>query len=194
MIISSDILTVIFLIIGICVIIYLFYISRKKVYSQSCGLYFSVYKSKDATHDAQASELLCEVHKRTVKLIEHIGRKYGQTSETYTRLKKYYQYTDLTEAAKSETINKTMGPLDKIYLCIESKAGILYDINTIMFVQIHELTHVSIPNFSDTDHPEFFWDKNRQMIKDAIEAGIYSYVDYEKNPTEYCGMMINVNA
>ena len=59
--------------------------------------------------------------------------------------------------------------------------------NTIMFVAIHELAHVMTKSVG---HTEEFWDNMRYLLKKGIKIGVYTKVDYRKNPVKYCGLMI----
>ena len=57
-----------------------------------------------------------------------------------------------------------------------------------MFVAIHELSHMmSI----DMGHTKEFWDNMKYLLNEASKLGIYSPVDYYKNPVMYCGMKID---
>ena len=62
------------------------------------------------------------------------------------------------------------------------------DDNTILFVVIHELTHVMT---EEVGHTPLFWSNMKYLLEEGKKAGIYSPVDYRKNPTDYCGMEIN---
>ena len=66
----------------------------------------------------------------------------------------------------------------------------LIDINTLMFVALHELTHLMTESIG---HKQEFWNNFKFMLKHASEEGIYDPVDYSKSPTDYCGLMIDDN-
>lgn len=64
------------------------------------------------------------------------------------------------------------------------------DINTTMYVALHELSHVATPNYNG--HDEEFWNTMRFLLKVAIdEVGVYHYTPYEQLPTSYCGHNIS---
>lgn len=67
----------------------------------------------------------------------------------------------------------------------------VYDINTLMYVAIHELSH--IVSFT-LGHTEEFKDNFKNLLEHAIRCGVYKHVDYSKKPQEYCGILINKNA
>jgi predicted metal-dependent hydrolase len=66
----------------------------------------------------------------------------------------------------------------------------LIDENTLMFVAIHELSHVATKSIG---HKSEFWENFKFLLEKAKEAGIHNPVDYKKEPQEYCGMKIHDN-
>jgi predicted metal-dependent hydrolase len=66
----------------------------------------------------------------------------------------------------------------------------LIDENTLMFVAIHELSHVASVSIG---HNKEFWDNFKFLLKEAKDAGVYKMVDYSANNQEYCGMTITDN-
>jgi len=84
---------------------------------------------------------------------------------------------------------------DKIHICIRHpKTGEFFDINTLMFVLIHELAHIADPlYYENDDHPDSFWKINIQLLQDAEECGIYQNINYMEHPVEYCHIIINSN-
>jgi hypothetical protein len=66
----------------------------------------------------------------------------------------------------------------------------LIDMNTLMFVALHELSHIATVSVGHT--PEY-WDNFKFILENAVEFSLYVPVDYKKNPTGYCGMTINDN-
>ena len=87
----------------------------------------------------------------------------------------------------SFTVNKG----DEIALCLRSKnTSKLHDLNLIMYVVLHELSHVACP---ELDHTELFKKIFTFFLETAIKLNIYKKVDYSIDPHEYCGMTINEN-
>lgn len=78
----------------------------------------------------------------------------------------------------------------KMGVCVRNKQGELHDINTLMFVVIHEFSHIAT---KDHNHVDIFWKNFKFMLHEAIEAGIYKPIDYAKHVTSYCGIDIYYN-
>jgi hypothetical protein len=66
----------------------------------------------------------------------------------------------------------------------------LHDINIMMFVTIHEMTHMMNDSWG---HPMDFWELFRFMLENAVEAGVYVPVNYRTDPIIYCGLRIDHN-
>ena len=67
-------------------------------------------------------------------------------------------------------------------------ANTFIDENTVTFVAIHELAHVmSVSN----GHTPEFWKNMKYLLERGSEIGIYTPIDYAKNPVMFCGMEIN---
>ena len=83
---------------------------------------------------------------------------------------------------------------EKIAFCLnkENKEDVnnLIEINTLMFVALHELSHLATKSIGHTDE---FWDNFKFILIESEKIGIYKPIDYKNNKTEYCGMTINDN-
>jgi predicted SprT family Zn-dependent metalloprotease len=85
-----------------------------------------------------------------------------------------------------------------MHICLRTrdKEENIYDINTLMYVVLHELSHLC--NYDKYGNPiqghgiEF---KNifRFLVEESIKLDIYTHVDYTINPKEYCGIMISTS-
>jgi len=92
--------------------------------------------------------------------------------------------TDPSSSLTSYSINKG----EEISFCLRSKkTKQLHDINLIMYVAIHELSHIACPVVG---HGPIFKMIFKKLLEEAIILGIYKHVDYSINPIEYCGMML----
>jgi hypothetical protein len=81
----------------------------------------------------------------------------------------------------------------KIAFCLNKEKednNHLIDENTLMFVAIHEMAHITTLSIG---HTEEFWDNFRYLLAKADECKVYRPVDYSKEQTEYCGMTISDN-
>jgi hypothetical protein len=84
---------------------------------------------------------------------------------------------------------------EQIVFCIRSKAithvltsNNIHDINLVMYVALHEMSHVACPEYH---HTPLFKKIFKFICEEAIEMGIYKKIDFKNYPKEYCGMWIN---
>ena len=81
---------------------------------------------------------------------------------------------------------------EKIAVCLNTtkNGDTLIDPNTLLFVAIHELSHIMTKSIG---HKQEFWQNFKFMLENAKASNIYQPIDYKKTPKEYCGMTINDN-
>ena len=80
---------------------------------------------------------------------------------------------------------------EKLAFCLnKDDTGKLIDENTLMFVALHELSHIGTDEIGHTDK---YWRNFKFILEQATEIGVYNPVDYTENPEEYCGMSISDN-
>ena len=63
----------------------------------------------------------------------------------------------------------------------------LVELNTMMFVALHELAHTMSKSIG---HTKEFWDNFRILLRNAIKLNIYKRVNYNETPVKYCGVEI----
>ena len=157
------------------------------------GETFLVRKKNDAK---EAANLLSELNRRLKLIIEYCNDEKNQTDYTeqnlidVKRLKSNYNENNISESSPgnkytSYSINKG----EKLVFCLRQKDGSddLIDINTLMFVAIHELAHLMTESIGHT--PEF-WNNMRFLLKIGIKINVYERQDFMSNPVDYCGMTI----
>ena len=111
-------------------------------------------------------------------------------SEEIKRLKKSFNSENITENIPGSIyVAYSVNKGDELSICIREKESENFiDMNTIIFVSIHELAHIMSVS---TGHTKEFWDNMKYLLKEASKVGIYQIVDYSSDPIEYCGMIIN---
>jgi hypothetical protein len=61
------------------------------------------------------------------------------------------------------------------------------DINTMMFVVLHEFAHLATESIG---HTEEFWDNFKWILEESINIGIYTRQDFQNKSVDYCGIKI----
>lgn len=130
----------------------------------------------------------------------YLEKKGIDREELLERLQQLFRNYDgnIYEISPTNTENLTSFTENKmrLVLCLREKTpdenGIyrLHDINTMMFVVLHELTHVLNDEY---DHGDKFWALFEFILHNAIEVDIYKPEDYSKKNINYCGLMLTSN-
>jgi len=135
------------------------------------------------------ADLLAETTVDLKKLVAHMAKKYP-TRENVKRLVKNFNPQKVSETLPtSEFTAYSENKGEKLAFCTttEKTGNRLIDRNTLMFVALHELSHVMTVSIG---HKKEFWENFKFLIGEAKEIKIYQPVDYKKNPQMYCGMTI----
>jgi len=135
----------------------------------------------------EAADLIAKIKQRIITLIEHMEKTFGISDERVANLKNNFRPDRLKEGVDtpgytSYSVNKG----EQIVLCLRNKDS-LVDINTMMFVVLHEMAHLASVSIG---HTEEFWNNFRWILEESINIGIYVKQDFEKKSVEYCGMDI----
>jgi hypothetical protein len=125
-----------------------------------------------------------------------INREYIQ--ERVVQLLQNYDSKQMYEISPKNTGNATSYTEDKkvLVLCLRQKQPNsdgqypLHDINTLMFVVLHELSHMANKSWG---HAVDFWVLFKFLLLNGVEADIYKPVDYHKHPINYCGLWLYYN-
>ena len=77
---------------------------------------------------------------------------------------------------------------EELVFCLRSKEDKhFHDINLIMYVMVHELAHIACPEYG---HTPLFNKIFTFLLKICIKIKLYKKIDFDTNPTEYCGMTV----
>jgi hypothetical protein len=140
----------------------------------------------------KAADMIAEVRKNVELLQTHLEKTAPDDKRT-KNIAVNFSGDRLSEApANNKHTSYSINKGEKIVLCLRSKdvKKELVDMNTMMFVTLHEVGHLATESVGHT--PEF-WDNFRWILDESINIGIYKHVDYADKPQEYCGMNIVSN-
>jgi predicted metal-dependent hydrolase len=145
------------------------------------------YIVRDLENSQEAAEKLSSINNKLKRLIESLD---VNEREGIKRLKnKYNPYTLSETEENSKYTSYSLNKGEKIALCLRKNRNSLefQDENTILFVAIHELSHIMTKSVG---HEKEFWDNMAFLLEKAHELNIYDPVDYSENNVNYCGMEI----
>jgi hypothetical protein len=151
------------------------------------------YCVRDRNKLELAADRLAHVNNNLNKLVNHLSKKYP-TKENVQRLVNGYNPKKIYETLPtSEFTAYSENKGEKLAFCLDTEKnskGRLIDMNTLMYVALHEVSHIATKSIGHNDE---FWNNFKFMITEAKEINIYNPVDYKKEPARYCGMNISDN-
>ena len=115
---------------------------------------------------------------RSKPFVQQMLDNFDCSADRFTESTPDAQYT-------SYSINKG----EKIYMCLrqKTKEEELVQENIILFVALHEMSHVGTKSIGHT--PEF-WNNFSWLLKQAEHLKVYHYTDFAAHPVAYCGVHI----
>lgn len=184
---------VIFVLIGLCVYIYLDSdtFQLKCIVSTVDG---NKYCVREREKIQEAANLLAKITDKCKKLVDYVYNKYPD-KDNVKRLHAGFNPKKVNETLPTSVYTAySENKGEKIAFCLnKTKKGDdnnMIDEDTLTFVAIHELSHVATKSIG---HKSEFWENFKFLLENAKEAGIHDPVDYKKSPKEYCGMKIHDN-
>jgi hypothetical protein len=127
------------------------------------------------------------------ELIKYLNEHHPEDDRVKRLVKKFNPDKIVETLPTSEYTAYSENKGKKIAFCLNKKKDNdknLIDPNTLMFVAIHEMSHVATLSIG---HNTEFWDNFKFLLKEADKAGLYKPIDYKKENEEYCGMTITDN-
>lgn len=147
------------------------------------------YLVRNLDDKVDAANLMANMKNRIYKLQNYLNEN-NNDDKRVKRLNEKFNSKNITESTKnnkytSYSVNKG----EKIVLCIRSRDENekLIDINTLMFVTLHELAHIMTISIG---HTEEFWNNFKFLLKKSVYINIYDAINYSKYPKKYCGITI----
>jgi predicted metal-dependent hydrolase len=181
----------------IIIFIYIYYFLNKKNFvsiESNTGTKYMVYNdnlSKDKSNLLSSIvKNMCMLKNYLIKNIESDDLKeytpyIKQLNKNFNEERTKIYETDPNSDLTSYSVNKG----EELSVCLKSKtSGHLHDINLLMYVVIHEMSHFACPEIG---HGELFQKIFKKFTEISIKLDIYRYDDYNSKPIEYCGMILS---
>lgn len=165
-----------------------YYVNNYGMVSQKSALNNKVYIVRNM-HDSQhAADILANIELNYIKLIDYLKTNNQDQKKYVDRLINKISRLNISE--KPEYYYGTSYSLEKgksIVFCIRDINDKLHDMNVIMYVALHELSHIACPEYG---HDELFREIFYFITKSAIEIGLYHPINFSISPVNYCGLTI----
>ncbi len=138
----------------------------------------------------RTADYLARISDRVDKLVMYMVDHNLPNKEIATRLETRWKKCTLKETGSNErsaayTVNKG----DEMRICVRNSNNKLENINTSMFVIIHELAHLMSISYG---HGSEFKDNFNYIIHLASSIGTYQPQDFTGAPVNYCGNIVTI--
>jgi len=151
------------------------------------------YCVRDRIVTQEAADLLAKTVTKMKSFVMYMKRTHPEHKITKRLLKGFNPKRCMETLPTSEHKAYSENKGEKLAFCLNASAENnqrLIDENTLMFVALHELTHIGT---SEIGHTPQYWKNFKFILENAVNQGIYNAVDYKKQPQNYCGMTITDN-
>lgn len=145
------------------------------------------YLVKNTEYFQESADLLGEINIRLQKLITHVSDK-----EYYKKNLSMYNPSKLSENILEIDTAYTVNKGQIMLFCLDDRKDKykLHDINTMMYVAVHELAHIGCKSIGHTDEFKAVF---KSLLKYAVIHKLYTYIDYSKHKETYCGINLTTN-
>lgn len=162
---------------------YHYYSKIEKIVSKIDNRDYEVQIKDDSQ---EAADLIAKIRAKLEIVVKHLIKSYPN-DERSQRMIKNFNPDKIKEGIDdpnytSYSINKG----EQIVLCLRTNNKLM-DLNTMMFVVLHELAHICTISIGHTTE---FWTNFKWILEESINIGIYQKQDFKLNNVEYCGMTI----
>jgi hypothetical protein len=134
-----------------------------------------------------AADMLATLENKARAFIDAASIAYPEDTNI-KRIKKYWTGT-ITEIPQSETIAYAIEKKE-LYMCIRDATNKVQHIDDLLFVLLHELSHIMNPSYG---HDDAFWRQFKRTLEIANKLGYLPYKDYDNYSVEVCGKQISSN-
>ena len=163
---------------------------------------------EDLENPKDAAIQMDNLNTQAMKLIAFLNMKYIKRPEAMKAIKsnkqkivrngikslvKNFKTTNLEENIPERSGGDTSYVINKgdvFAMCIrdpKQKNKIEDNTNDLTFVLIHELAHLFTSSYG---HDKLFWHNFRFLLEEAVEAGVYTPVNYNQTGSPYCGIVV----
>lgn len=147
------------------------------------------YKVQNLPDKQDAADLLAKIAAKLQEMVRHLQKMYADDPRTEKIVLNFHTDKISEGTNHGENTSYSINKGEKVVFCLRSKddKNKLVDLNTMMFVALHELAHIGTESIGHT--PEF-WDNFRWILQEAINIGVYKEQDFKTKPVPYCGIKI----
>jgi hypothetical protein len=183
------------LVVGALIYLYFHYTFPDMTYVKS-DIDNNFYLVRNTEDKHKAANILGRISQDALKLSEHLEK--NKNKDGFKEMKEYIELFSskvhniifVESTSDSSYTSYSVNKGEQVVFCLRTKitGNELHDYNLVMYVVLHELTHVMDPFYDD--HKEPFRTIFAFITNEAIKLGMYKKIDFGSKPETYCGMEI----
>jgi len=149
------------------------------------------YLVRNMDDKQEAADRLARVRDCMVRLRNALEQKFPEKPFVQNILKNCDfsadRFSESTPDASFTSYSVNKG--EKVYMCLRQRDSSerLVEENILIFVGLHEMTHVGTSNIGHTSE---FWNNFAWVLEQAEALHMYKYQNFAAHPVEYCGVHI----
>jgi hypothetical protein len=152
----------------------------------------NTYNVQNLPDKQEACERMAKIRANLEKLVDNYKQDPSAMADPRVQImvERFNPSNMIENDIDASTTSYSENKGEVIVVCLRDKRHPyrLVDENTVMFVLLHEMAHLMTTSIGHT--PEF-WANFKRILHDAVQVGIYTPVNYAREPTPYCGMVIS---
>lgn len=161
---------------------------REKMVWRVAPVNGKAYYVKNVSDAKDAANHLATLESRVSTFLKK-GEERDKDDPRLVRIKERWTGTLSEVPPAADNVAYSIGKTS-IHICVREKNGRLTDLNTSLFVLIHELAHVATTTIGHTNE---FWKNMKYLLELAEEVGVYTYVDHDETTESLCGRVLGTN-
>ena len=185
-------LILIILIIIVLIILFVKFGNKDMVYVKS-DIDGEQYLVRDTHDKQQAANFLARIKENIMFITKNLYEnkdKYKENEQYITQLKNKITNCIIVESSENSVYTSySVNKGEQLVFCLRSRnnVGKLHDVNLLMYVVLHEISHIMCPEYG---HTALFKKIFAFVTTEAIKLKLYNKIDFANVPTEYCGLTI----
>jgi len=149
------------------------------------------YLVRNLPDKQEAADRLARVRQKILILRKHLQQSHMEKPFVKQMVDNFdctaSRFSESTPDAQFTSYSVNKG--EKVFMCLRQRneKEELVQENIILFVALHEMSHVGTVSIGHT--PEF-WNNFAWLLKQAEATKVYEYTNFAAHPVEYCGVHI----
>jgi hypothetical protein len=149
------------------------------------------YRVRDLPDKQRAADLLAKLRQKLGTLMDSLTKSYPNKPQVQRLVSNFKADPDrfLESTPDAEHTSYSVNKGESVHFCLRQRDGTeqLVDDNVMMFVAIHEMSHMITKSVG---HEPEFWNNFGWLLREAESKGLYKPTDFKSHPVMYCGVSI----